>query len=788
MLNYQTKLTAGGVLFCAIMFVAVTSAMAAEAPRAPQNLARAEAVDVPGPGANLIRNGSFEGSAKYAAQGGEWRMKRGREEVDGTTAAVGAFSLTKEIFPTGGEWNGQKLFDGGFQFAPFHCKWDHLYCVSFYARADKPGVRLTASVRGMHFSDNEKHGDYPGLQGKHYLTTEWQRYHYFFPANRIKKGGQAANSYFVSIGCTPTEEGQINRLWIDGLQVEEVAGYDTKTVAKMKKRADIPTSVEGYPTPFKLYAPVEVCAESVNLPPHNLYTDKDNIAWVRAAIVNGDEARNITVEWRLLDHRQRELWASPQISKALQPGENWLPEQEVTLSQKGALLVRTVVRNDKGAILNFSDEPVTRLPYDLSHIGHDFDERFGMNLSFASQSIPPEENQALGMFRRLGFRWVRTANHKDESVDFAERHGFNQFVSIFSYPKEVRQGNFPHTLPKDQQWGFDDPKWDDLSIETAFDKELRSIATRFKGRVQAYQFGNETTGGNVKDPRIPWRVCRRAARVIRSVDPEVKIIGASIIYEWKIGWWNEVMALGGLEDMDYFGWDWDCYVIGGTSYDSIMKMRATMREKSGGKEVPPFNYETGWGSGWMQDYPADPIGGGRLDYGKIPDNMARCFAQIFAAGNRQFILHLAGYQENFMGSYWSFTRWPTQLYDEQERPRVTLAAYNVAVKFLGLCEPHDRLLRNDHDLEAYAFSEKREGRPVLVYWSTADTEQARTLTVPVALTSLTAYDVMGNEKKLTRTDDGSWVLPLPENQEVIYLVGPPKGDPKAMLDGLAALP
>lgn len=775
------------VLCIAVAGLFVAGIRAAEAPRAPQNLGKAVEVDVPGPGANLVRNGSFEGSAKYAAQGGEWRIKRGREEVDGTTAAVGTYSLTKEIFPTGGEWRGHKLFDSGFQFAPFHCKWDRLYCISFYARADKSGVRLQSNVRGMHHSDNGKHGDYPGLMGERTLTTEWKRYHYFFPANRIKKGGSAANSYYITLGCKPTDVGQINRLWIDGLQVEEVEGYDPKIVAKMKKN-EIPASVPNYPTAFKLFAPVEVCAESINLPKHNLYTEEKNVARVRAAIVNGDEARTVSVEWKLMDHRQREIWTSTRKTKPLQPTETWLPEQDVTLPQKGAMLVRTVVRNDKDAILNFSDEPVTLLPYDLSHIGHDFDERFGMNLSFADEDIPPEENQALGMFTRLGFRWVRTAHHGPKAVNFADKHGFNQFVSIFSYPESVRQGRFPHTLPKDQQWAFDDPKWDDLSIETEFDKMLRELATNYKGKVEAYQFGNETTQHDVKDPRIPWRVCRRAARVIRSIDPDVKLIGASIIYDWKISWWDEVMALGGLEDMDYFGWDWDCYITGGSTYGSIMKMREVMRKQSGGKEVPPFNYETGWGSGWMQDYPADPIGGSRLDYGVIPDNMARCFARIFSAGNRQFILHLAGYQENFMGSYWSFTRWPTQLYDEQERPRVTLAPYNVAVKFLGLSEPYARMARIDRDLEAYAFVEKREDRPVLVYWSTAETEKTRALTVPVALASMTAYDVMGNANKVARTDNGNWVLPLPANQEVVYLVGPPHGDPKAMLDGLASLP
>ena len=73
--------------------------------------------------------------------------------------------------------------------------------------------------------------------------------------------------------------------------------------------------------------------------------------------------------------------------------------------------------------------------------------------------------------------------------------------------------------------------------------------------------------------------------------------------------------------------------------------------KFGGKTIPMFNYESGWGSGWMQDYPADPIGGPKIDYGKIPDSMMKCFATAFGNGTSHFVLHHAVYQQNFMGAF-----------------------------------------------------------------------------------------------------------------------------------------
>lgn len=759
-----------------------------EAPRAPQDLATLDAVSVPGPGANLVRNGSFEGSHKYAAQAGEWRIRVGREAVDETTAVVGKYSLTKAVVPTGKEWNGKPLYTAGFEFAPFHCKWDRLYCVSFFAKADTSGAPVRSTVRGMHHSDNDKYGHYPVLEGEHRLSTDWQRFHYFFPANRLKNNGRIANSYYVAIGTGGHGDPGCRRIWIDGLQVEEVEGIDEAAVKEMKQRKDIPRQVKGYPTHFKLYAPVEVCAEAIDLPPHNLYTPQENVAQVRAAIVCGEKPRTIKVTWRLLDHRRNELWVSPPQEKTLQAGENWLPVQDVALNRKGAMLVRVTVTDNEGTLLNYSDEPVTVLPFDLSRIGNEFDERFGINMSFASREIPPEENVGLNMLRRVGFRWVRIGQDEDDDFAFAEQHGFNQFVTVFNYPKLVREGSFPQTLPADQQWDLDDPKWDDLSIETQFDKALKEMASRYKGKVEAYQFGNETTHAKCENPKIPFRVCRRAAKVIRSVDPEVKIIGASIIYQWKIDWWKKVIEYGGLDDMDYFGWDWDCYVTRGSTYDDMMKIREVMKQASGGKEVMPWNYETGWGSGWMQDYPADPIGGAPPDFAEIPDQMARCFARIFGGGNSHFILHLTAYQENLMGAYWSFTRWPTQIYDEQERPRVTLAPYNVAIRFLGLSEYHGRVMRSDWGIEGYAFTDRRENRPVLVYWSTDAIATSVPLPLAIEVESLETYDVMGNVTALTKSPGETWSAQLLPSQKVLYLVGPAGASPQTLIDGFEKLP
>ena len=743
---------------------------------------------MPGPGANLIRNGSFEGSSKYAAQGGEWRKKRGRAETDGTTAAAGKYSLTKEVFATGAEWNGLKIYDSGFEFAPFLCKWDALYCVSFFGKADKTGAPLQSHVRGMLHTDNTNDGKYPQLEGNPALTTEWQRYHYFFPANRIKNDSHSANSYYLTIGTRSAGDPGCTRIWIDGVQVEEVAGFDTTKAKQMTERKQIPRQIEGYPTVFKLYAPVEVCAETIEPPRHNLYTEKENVAKVRAAIVNGETAQTVQVVWKLLDYRQKQLWVSAPQTKELNARENWLPEQNVTLTRKGALLVRTEVTNLAGTMLNFSDEPVTVLPFDLSGIGNGFDERFGINLSFADEHTPDEQNAGLSMLRRVGFRWVRNGGHSDFTVNYAHERGFRQFVSIFGYPKSVQQGSFPHTLPKDMNWPFGDPRWDDLSIETAFDKELRDMAIRYKGKVDAYQFGNETTNAKAGDPKIAFRVCRRAAKIIRSADPAAKIIGASIIYQWKIDWWKEVMKLGGLDDMDYFGWDFDCYVMGGSSFEDMMTMRKAMRESSGGKEVPPFNYESGWGSGWMQDYPADPIGGARLDYGSIPGEMTRTFAGIFAGGDTHFILHLAAYQENFMGAFWSCTRWPVQLYDEQERPRVTLAAYNVAIKFLGLSDYRGRISSPGGKIEGYAFTDRRENRPVLVYWAREAFDAPRELSLKIESSELSACDVMGNAVPLRKNDDGTWRATLPPKREPLYLLGAIGTPAQALIDGFERLP
>jgi hypothetical protein len=745
----------------------------------------------------LIRNGSFEGSVKYACQGGEWRPLAGRILVDSETAAVGQYSLRKRVVPIDSPY-----FNDSVEFAPFLCRRDALYCVSFYAKADADGATVEAWVRGMHPSDNEKWGEYPSTKGPRPLRAEWRRYRFFFAASRLPLAPEVANSYYLSVRAVGCQQ-----FWLDGVQVEEVPGFDAPTVSAMaKKGGAIPDDVAGFPTAFKLHAPVEVCAEAVNLPEHNLYTDEHAVAEVRASIVNDAVPRRMKVSWTLLDHRNRPLRKPSSREKDLAPHEVWLPTETVPLEFKGAYLVRVIVSEPRTAqVINSSDEPVTRLPFDLRGTGNEFDQRFGIALSFSKPKVPLRSNLGLGLLRRMGFRWVRNASpdwaaveprrgdwdwsQADYDVEFAREQGFRQFVTIGFYPPWAGGGKFPTTAPADMQWGPDDPRWDDLGTETSFDAYLKNLAARYKGRVEIYQFGNETTAsdGPVVDPKVVFRLCRRATRIIRGIDPSAKILGGNMLYVWNVGFWADVLRAGGLDDMDFFGWDFDCFVKDGIGSGVMDQLNAVLK-KEGGRSIPLFNYESGWGSGWMQDYPADPIGGARLDNGAIPDEMARSLVSIFAGGTGHFILHLTAYPENLMGSFWSCTRWPTQLYDEQERPRVTLAAYSTIIHYLGLSEFAGPVSRRDWGLEGYAFRDRKGKRAVVAYWSTQPSRQDRPLPLTVPTAVLTSADVMGRERPLPRDSSGAFRAEVKADRAVTFLVGPPGAGVETLAAAFRNLP
>ncbi len=699
---------------------------------------------------NLIRNGSFEGSVKYATQTGEWKLPAQKIFSDSSTAEAGKSSLAQNTVNGG----------AGVEFAPYLCKPNKLYCVSFYAKAvgtgSEAGWKINSFTRAMAIVDNEKAATYPRLKSDTALTSQWKRYSYFFAANRVPPTKSTVNSYYTTISANG-----VTRYWIDGLMVEEVTGFDDAQVAGMTVQTT-PTSAPGFPTGFKLYAPVEVCAEAINLPPLNLYTATQNVARIQAALANGSSPLNVTLIWKLLDYRGQLASIAGTRTVRLAAGESSLQSQDVRLDRKGAMVVRVEAHDDKGALLNFSDEPVTVLPFDNTADSNTYDERFGVNLGWATDKVPPANNLGLALTRRLGFRWVRNGragwnevetskgkydwSKADLVVNFARDNGYHQFITIGGVPSWDGGGSMPNIVPSDMNWPASDPRWDDLTVSTGLDDYIKQLANRYKGKVDAYQIGNETSNSHPKDkkpdPQVVYKLCHRIVQEIRAIDPNVKIIGASIIWT-KLDWWADVIKLGGLKDMDYLGWDFDCYVVAGTPKPPLASINQTML-KLGGKTIPMFNYESGWGSGWMQDYPADPIGGPKIDYGKIPDSMMKCFATAFGNGTSHFVLHHAVYQENLMGAFTSCTRWPVQLYDEQERPRVTLAPYSVAIHFLGLSKFAAELSRPDLGLEGYLFLDERNNLPVAVYWSSKDNAADTDLPIHFDWSKYEAYDAMGN--------------------------------------------
>ena len=120
---------------------------------------------------------------------------------------------------------------------------------------------------------------------------------------------------------------------------------------------------------------------------------------------------------------------------------------------------------------------------------------------------------------------------------------------------------------------------------------------------------------------------------------------------------------------------------------------------------------------------------------------------------------------------------------------MTLAAYNVAIKFLGLADYSVRVLHADQNIECYAFTERREQRPVFVYWAQKDgADLPKNLALKIDTAELTLYDVMGNATPLKRNNDGNWSIPLLPKQEPLYLVGATGKPAQTLLDSFSHLP
>jgi hypothetical protein len=673
---------------------------------------------------NLLRNGSFEGGLLY------WHQIDAKQHTLVRDATAGEFAL--------------RIAKGNIMSAPFVAERGKLMTVSFSVKGEKAGkvgVQMPPSARE------------PGTKAKRLwmregeqsaeITTEWKRVSFTWPADVPTEGFWPQPHYLVQIG------GYDQPILVDGVTV---------TVGKEATPAYVPRSG------------IEVVAECANLPgwdgaAGNAF-DKGATAQMVAHVSNPTTAsRDVIVRWQFVDY-EGETQVGPPIDKkiTLAAGKTFTATTPMLLNRNGFVFARLSVIDPTGdTVIDKSDFPLTSIPYPKAATKPDFRERFGG--SFAGREM------MLQKYQRLGFGWTRwfpetkwqffqpkagdPFNWHDEDFALAAKYGVSQHVVLYGWPTGLMDKEHSgQPLPLDMKWKADDPRWDDLKLETAWDKFVKAAAVHFKGKSIIFEISNEPEFDKWEKFYPEYaKFTIRTAKLIRATDPAAKIM-LNNVYGIPSPVNAAFFKAGGLKYIDVVSWH-DYHAGWLTDAQGIKRMRQNMDE-AGGKHV-----EIWFNEGWAYTNTAvdEPIACTHLTAAQSTNAHACSVAEMTIAGQEKTILFHTGYEDHGQ-SFWDYSGPGTLLWDWYGYPLPLVGMWNVLNHHIGISDEVGFVRPPGANITI--FQDLRNGRGVMIAYADRESKADVTVELPDLGAPLLAEDIMGNvapaAKKLTLPKTGRPVL------------------------------
>ena len=176
----------------------------------------------------------------------------------------------------------------------------------------------------------------------------------------------------------------------------------------------------------------------------------------------------------------------------------------------------------------------------------------------------------------------------DQDVAMAEQHRTPVLLVLGQTP--VWASSNPQAPPA---WnpGATAPPTDEGDWQTY----VRTVATRYKGRIHQYEVWNEP---NLKDFYSGSRdqllvLAKDAFEIIHSIDPEAIVVSPSVTGSYDIGWFKHYLDLGGGRYADVIGYHfYSSPHSPEASVDTIQKVLSVMRASH--VEKPLWNTEAGY--------------------------------------------------------------------------------------------------------------------------------------------------------------------------------------------------
>lgn len=171
----------------------------------------------------------------------------------------------------------------------------------------------------------------------------------------------------------------------------------------------------------------------------------------------------------------------------------------------------------------------------------------------------------------------------DLYVSLAQQHGTHMLLPL-AYSPNWATGRPEVTIP---------PK----NMED-WRNYVRTVVSRYKGRIQAYEIWNEPNLGDFWLGTVDQMVTltKEATAIIRSVDPQAIIVSASPTAEWGIPWFVEFVKKGGVQYADVVGYHFYAYPPAAPPEAMVAVIRRVQQimAENGLGNKPLWNTETGW--------------------------------------------------------------------------------------------------------------------------------------------------------------------------------------------------
>ena len=682
---------------------------------------------------NLLRNGSFEGGLLY------WHgIEPGRQRLVRGDARCGEYAL--------------RIEKGYVMSAPFVARRGERFTVSLFARAEQKGqvrVSMPPSAR----EDGQRSGRLWTREGSRSaeVGTNWQRVSFTWPADVPPSGFWPNPHYMVQI-----ETSGPGAVTVDGVTV---------------------TAGDAYVPEYVPRRPLEVVAECPDLPGYegakaNLLDRGATIRVTAHASNPGTEARDVLLRWQLVDYEGVvPLGDATERKVRIEARKTVSETASLKLVASGCVLARVGLFDARPAIgtpqsaIDSSDLPLTSLPYPKAATKPAWRERFGGSFAGGLGCVQK--------FQRLGFGWIRWRPHTngedhlpvepkpgeewkwrwfDAELEEQEAHGCSSHLVLYPPPKWIMEKG--HPLPKDMRWPADDPRWDDLGVETVWDRFVKGAVEHYRGRSVIYEIENEPGFDGWDDLKPQYaRFTIRTAKLIRKTDPKAKIM-VNNVYGIPSAENAAFFKAGGLQHIDVMSWH-DYHEGWLADAVSIRRMRQNM-DDAGGKHV-----EIWFNEGWAFSNTAvdEPIACTRLTSAQSCNAIMDSVAELTVNGQEKTILFHTASEKHGM-SFWDYSGPGTMLWDWYNFPLPIAAAWNVMAHHIGISDEVGFV--RPPGANFCIFEDRRNSRGVMIAYADRDAKEDAVVELPDFGAALTAEDIMGNArtapKKLVLSKTGRPVI------------------------------